>query len=640
MDNAEKLEIANILLNQCDYISADKIARKLNLSEKTVRGRIKELNAELSHYGEQIIVKHGKGYYFSVSNEEKYYIWEKSLGVEIKRKIPTTVRERIQYILLSLLSNSDYIKRENLGDFFFVSEKTVSGDLKQVEHILEKYNLFIKKRPGYGMKVVGTEFAKRQCLMNHYLIHNGEWEILEEARDEKIKRIGEDVLHVIREERLSFTEISLKSLIDYIYVSERRIQHGFCIKDKIPIKISEKEYTVARNVIVELMRRGVGLINTNEEINYLTIYLGANKMFQENQGSVRNLVIEQYVDDLTDAILNSIFQNYQVDMRDNLNLRMSMNKHLLSMDVRLKYCIQTRNPLLSEVKEKYSFSFLMAQQAGNILAERYGKIISEDEISYFAMLFEMERLNKEQKIHRLNILLVCATGKVSAHFLMFSIQERFHNYIDHIELCSLYELEEKNMEEFDYIFSSVPIDIPVKIPIIFIHDIMTPNEIQFVEKEIAQQKMKIVKKIFRKKLFLQEVSASSKEDVLKQLCSFISKIETISEGFYESVLYREKMGSTDFGNLLAIPHPYRKQSETDIVCVAILKDTIIWDKNPVRLVILSSIGNSETEEIQFFYELVAKLMGRKDLINQIIKGKTYEVFCKSMRELLLGENDR
>lgn len=630
MDNEAKFDIIEAMSIN-DYISAGKIAERLKISEKTFRARVKELNQELLINGAQIETKYSKGYRFNIFNLKQYEQWKNNLIQNSKSHIPTTVRERIQYILLLLLNNNIHIKREKIGKLLYISEKTISSDLKQIEYILKRYNLTLEKRPRYGVAIVGTEFSKRQCIMNHYMMNDRKYEKLDDKLNERIEIIGDCILDVIRREELSFTEISLKYLIDYIYISEQRIRNGFLIKDSIPNGISKEIYSMAERVMLSLEKQGILISTTEEEIYYLAIYLYGNKIIQAEYNGTTNFVIEQSIDNLTETILESIYMNYQVDMRNNFNVRMCLNKHLMAMEVRLKYYIKTQNPLLKEIKENYIFSYILAQQAGAILANHYDRNISEDEIAYLAMIFEVERLKIKNKIQKVNILLVCASGKVSTRFLFFSIKEKFSEYIDKIEFCNIYELEKQNLNSFDYIFSTVPIDISVEIPIIFIRDFMTKNEVLSVQKKMSERNINLINNFFKKYLFFENIKGNTKEEVIRNICNKVNKVKQLPKEFYQSVLYREEMGSTDFGNLVAIPHPYQRLLDEDLICVGILDKPILWGKNNVQIVILSSINNSETDQIHLFFETTAKLIDRIDLIDNILEKRTYECFCENFK---------
>ena len=93
------------------------------------------------------------------------------------------------------------------------------------------------------------------------------------------------------------------------------------------------------------------------------------------------------------------------------------------------------------------------------------------------------------------------------------------------------------------------------------------------------------------------------------------------------------MGSTDFGNMMAIPHPYEKKLKDNLVCAAVLKRPVLWQINQVQLVILSALNGSQGSEIQKFFEMVSKLMLRKDLIDEIIREQAYETLCDILERM-------
>ena len=628
MDHLDKMEILQILSME-KYIPARKLAEKSKIGEKTLRKRMKELKEELERNGASIEIKHGQGYRLKVEKPKQFLQWEKRLQ-ESEQKVPNTPRERIRYILLLLLSSTSYVKREMIGDFLYISEQSVSQLLKYVEFIFEKYDLALKKKSRYGMRVRGHEFSKRQCIMNHYLLTGSDWRLLDQkVCAERVSR-GDILSDIIMEERLSFTELALKYFIDYIYVTERRIRQGVCIETSTDKNIDEENMQIAERILLQLKKRGVGVSLKKAEIAYTALYLQGNCIQQMDGAVTKNMVIDERIDSLTEEILKRIYCTYQVEMRGNLNLRMYLNRHMVSLDIRLTYGIAVKNPLLQEIKEKYFFPYLLASQAAVVLKGHYKKSLSEDEISYLAMIFEAEHLQNGDRQKKSKVLLVCATGKISARFLLLSLQKKFSGSIDQIELCSLYELEQRDLKEFDYIFSTVPIDKKVNIPIIILHDFGTQLELAKVQKAMDHS---YIQRFFKKEFFFTDVSGETKEEVIKELCRRVAQIRPLPEDFCESVLFRESMGSTDFGNMMAIPHPYEKKLKDNLVCAAVLKRPVLWQINQVQLVILSALNGSQGSEIQKFFEMVSKLMLRKDLIDEIIREQAYETLCDILERM-------
>lgn len=633
MNGFEKLEIVETLSKE-EYASSKVLAKGLSIGEKTLRGRILQINQELDNQVAYIEMKRGAGYKLNVFDEHALLNWKEKLLEKERKEIPSSTSERIDYILFFLLNHKEYIKREMLCEFLYISEKTVSQDLKGVGFILKQYDIVIEKKPHHGLRAVGSEFSKRQCIMNHYLI-GGNTELLNKQEVKKsIAEISDIVLELIQKEELYFSELTLKRFIDYIYVTEHRIKHGFVIKEYDKQKVDDQAVDVAKRIMETLRDNKIPILLTKEEIYYMAIYLKGSRMYEPKMNGTSNFVISQETDKLSQEMLESVYQAYQIDFRTNFTLRMYVNKHLVSLELRLQYGIEIKNPILSEVKKSYLFSYLMAQQACIPINNKYHKKISEDEIAYFAMLFEVEKEQQNYKIEKKNILLVCATGKTSSRFLQLTLSKQFHEYINQIELCSLYELDSHDVRTYDYVFSTVPINKTIPVPIIMIHDFITQSEILMVKNRFDDKGHYFYETFFKKELFFTEIEGNKKEDVLQTICNRIKTIYPLPDAFYESVLYRETLGNTDFGNLTAIPHPYEKVLHENLICVAILKNPIIWGENSVQLVILSSFSEKMNADIKQYFELTSKLLLRKDLIERIIKGRDYKTFQMCLEEIL------
>ena len=128
-----KLEI---LLNELvdeKYHTAHELANSVNVSEKTVRLRIKELNEILCSHGGTVTSKSNMGYKLTILCQDKFHNF---FDCSHKEKRPTTSTERVPYILAVLLYEKGYIKIDDLCERFYVSRNTMSADLKKVEYIL------------------------------------------------------------------------------------------------------------------------------------------------------------------------------------------------------------------------------------------------------------------------------------------------------------------------------------------------------------------------------------------------------------------------------------------------------------------------------------------------------------------------
>ena len=112
----------------------------------------------------------------------------------------------------------------------------------------------------------------------------------------------------------------------------------------------------------------------------------------------------------------------------------------------------------------------------------------------------------------------------------------------------------------------------------------------------------------------------------------MEQVYPLPEGFYESVLEREAMGGTDFGHLVAIPHPADNLVNENVVCVGILDKPILWSTNKVQLVILVAIYDSTSAQTQKFYQLTTALITDETRVKRIISRRQYPHFMKLFQE--------
>ncbi|MFR5622508.1 MAG: BglG family transcription antiterminator [Blautia caecimuris] len=176
-------------------------------------------------------------------------------------------------------------------------------------------------------------------------------------------------------------------------------------------------------------------------------------------------IIPENIDQLNLRILQLISNEYHLDILNDFDIRMTLNQHLVPFDIRMRYEIPLKNPLLQEIKENYSLAYQAARIAANVLSDIYKRPIPEDEIGYFALIFQLA-LEKQQCKRRSNILIICSSGKVSSQLLKYKYQKEFAEYLDNIWVCDVAALESFNFSQIDFILTTVPITRKVPVPII------------------------------------------------------------------------------------------------------------------------------------------------------------------------------
>lgn len=613
------------------YVTAEQLSASLGISPKTVRIRIKELNGILKDYKAEVVSKSRHGFILVCENFE---MLEAIFHQENEDdSLPNTTEERVNFLLAYLINYGQYIKTETLCDFLYVSKTTLGVTIKKVEKILNQYGIVIDRRPNYGIKAIGEEFDFRRCLGDYFIKRNSLH--LEGSGEEERVHIGKILYTLMNKHNIRLSETGFQNIVDYISVGIRRMKQGkfICFPEEKPDRIGGIEQALVEELVKSLTEYHGMVYNEDEKI-YIALLLAGKRMVGDAHRDEINFVIHENIDRMVMKMLELIYDMYRVDFRSNFELRMALNQHIVPLDIRLRYHIPLENPMLDKIKEEYMMAFTMASHASVVLSEYYHREVSEDEVGYLALIFALALEQKDdQNNTRYNILIVCSSGKGSSRLLMYKYQQTFGKYIEQIFLCNQFELDKFDFSKIQYVFTTVPIFRKVPVPILEVGMFLDKNDVSNVWKMLQFGDVEYLEQYYKETAFFQHIEGKTKEEVVQNMCNLIQQQRKLPAGFYEAVLKREELYSTDFGNMIAFCHPYQVMTEDTFVYIGILDEPIQWSRNEVQVVFLVAVGEQEDEHIQRFYEATTKFFLKEDSIKELIEERSFHTLMRLLREI-------
>lgn len=624
-------------LSEIEYRTSRSLADQSETSDRTIQTRIRDLRQEMEPHGATIESRPRYGYRLVVQDRERYKAWLKTEQARMRQSIPNSVEERFRYMLAQFLRSEDYWKLEDLAEQLCVSTKTLSTELKQVEFVLGHYDLVLQRKPHYGVRVCGLEFDKRKCCMDYLVQPYYKVSYPEDNQAKFTSLIGEVLLDVMLQYRVKFSEAAFQNIVFYLFVACMRTLEGNVIREARPDQLArvEKmpEYGIAKQLVQKLQEMEMKIEPTPAEYLYIAVYIAGRRILGDEYKLQSSPVVLQDINSLMGLLMDCIQKVYNLNFRDNLNVRIALYNHLTTFHIRMTYGIPMPNPILEEIKQNYPFAFAIAQRAMVELERFYGRKVSEAETGYFAIILEMALESLKEEIEKKNILLVCMTGKAGSRFLSFRFRNEFGVYINRLDVCSMYEFEQYDLSGIDYVFTTVPLHTAVGIPIYEIGNFLDDADIPQVRKKLEQGSTDFLRSYYRPELFFPHIAGSTREEIIRELSHRLAQVYPIpEETFCASVLAREQLGGTDFGNQVAIPHPEDCLFHENIVCVGILDKPVLWSANPVQLVVLVSIYESTSTQTQKFYQLTSSLLSDQVRVKRIISRREYEHFMKLLLE--------
>lgn len=630
MEKHLKELLAYLMTKEC--VTAEEIGDYFKISEKTARNRIKYLKEEIRHSDcAELISKPRYGYNLEIKNQQGI---QELLAEE--ESMPTTVEERNHFLIAYLLQRHEYVKMEEIADFLYISKNTLGQSLKVVENIFEQYGIHIHRKPNYGIKVCGKELDIRHLQMDYFIKRNA-LQQYNSKKQEDIERLSALVWGLLEKYELHLSEIAYENLIDYIYISVKRMEKGFTVEEDTVgnQEVGIKEKIFIKELVAEL-EKYYELSIPETERKFLLLYVAGRRVTEILGGIDSNFIIKEHTDLLAMKMIEQVQELYNFRFFHVFDLRMALNQHLVPFDIRIKYSIPTKNPLLEEIKKEYSLAYEMAYRAVSlVLHPYYKKNICDDEIGYFALIFalalEKEKSNIGESAHS-NILVVCASGYSSSRLLEYKYKNVFHQYIKNVYVCDLLGLSKFDFSKVDYVFTTIPLSQKIPVPIFEVSLFLTDDEIKMVGGILKNKGHGKIEKYYRSSRFIPCLQAKDKWEAIAFLCDLIACQEEVDSDFHDLVLERESFAQMDYGNEIAIPHPNCLASEETFAYVAVLKTPILWNKQKVQVILLTSVGREVDENRQFFYEITARFALNSGKIKRLIAEPSFMHLLELLEE--------
>ena len=597
-------------LSADSYITAEALSKQLNVSEKTIRTKVREVNYELQKLNIKIESKPRYGYKLICDNYDNFK------SIDFLSNINNDMDYRIRIIFKYLIEGDrEYIKADDVCDSLDISKTTLTNILKIMEYNLKYHNLKLERRPNYGIKLIGNEFDIRNFIICNYL---NEF-LYGNNMNEKLIEV---VINFLNRYEIKFSEMNLENFIQYINISINRIKNNKFIFDyeKDIVKDISEEIRLSKELIKQIQNE-INVQFNDIEIIFIAIHMASKNLFSINKNY--NSVIQDKFYDIINKMLDMVYKNLKIDLRNNFNLILLLNQHMIPLDIRIKYNIFQKNPMLNDIKNNYSLSFLLASESSTVLKEYYNKDISEDEIGYLALLFQIGLEETSENINKINILIVCGSGKTTSNLLVTRYRKEFNDYIENIYAVDLIGLKDFDFSQVDYVFSTVPINIKLPIPIVYISNFLKNDDIINLKNTFESLNRNIILDYYKEEMFSTNIKGDTKEEIIRNICIEIGKYKNIPDNFYELIMKREQLAETDIGNLVAIPHPIEVVTIDTFVYVAVLDKPILWQKHNVQVIFLISVSNKNDDDLKNFYQYTIDFLLNENSVKKLIDNKTF-----------------
>ena len=506
-----------------------KIAELLNLTERSVRYKIDEINEEI---GSKKIEIKKREFFSSLNKDDMDKLFE---NIESRNYIYSK-KEREELIILYTLMKKDKFLLKEVAEKLGTSKSTIRNDLKNLKKILLDYNIKLLQDDKLKYYFAYLEEDYRYFIaiyLYKYVSFDKKYDkiffddisyfrkvIYKEIKEEYMSEI-ESVSKRIKKAELDFMDETLNILIILMVVSHKR-------------KRKNSNLNIENSEILEKRQEYLQLKNFFSDYTNINLLFFTDYLFRISRDEKDVFVKFKNWLDISIAIIK-IVRTFEIESKVDLkNIDVFLDEifyYIKPLIFRTKRKIKLKNSILKDVKDLYPTIFNFLKKNFYYLEEVINEKVSDEEIAYLVPFFH-KALQNNNKLNKKGILVTTYKENI-ALFLKEDIETEFLIDIDKILTLKSFEQIEKDLDDYDYILTtfSVEDDFVKEIKhtkIIELNPILTEKDIKKLENAGLKKNKKI------KMTALLKVILENSSDVnVKKLINNLD--EVFSEKIYNDI---------------------------------------------------------------------------------------------------------
>lgn len=634
MKTSKKELFLNFIKTQHDWIDSSTIANYLNVSTRSIRKYVNEINST----GE-IILSSKKGYKVNLNS---------SCQTKIDSSENASPANRLNLILKELIINSKGINIFDLSEELFVSSATIEGDIVKANKFIENYNLKIKQSR-FLLKLVGDESSKRKLMSSIIFKETGSdflslFDVQKIYQEYNLTKLKENVIHILKKYNLFTNEYAINNILLHLMITIDRIKKNNYIESGEVVNYIDNniDINIAKD-ISSFLESEYDITLTSAELYYLVFQL-TNKTtvlnyHQMDTKSLSNYINEHFVD-LTKKIIKNVYDLYFIDLSDD-EFVVRFTLHVKNLVSRANNNQVLRNQIPQKLKDSYPLIYDISIYICNQIQILEDIKIDEDEISYISLhvgsFFDRQKLLEDK--------VLCALITPNYYDLQLKIvrdlEKRFNESIEVIQIFSdIHNLDFDS--KVDMVITTLPISDRCPLPFVYInpypnrkdYDNIQSKFIQIKERKNILTVQNHLEMYFSESLFMKNIYLDSAKDYIRFMGNVLYENKYVEPNYIDDVLIRENMSSTAFNNNVAIPHSMKMNALKTGVCLIVNDKPVKWGEEKVQIIAMIPINEKEKERFNYIFESFIEILSEWNNVKELTKADSYSSFMNRIAYLI------
>lgn len=642
MEENKKL-LLDYLNKKNNWISSQELSALLSVSTRTIRSYVKQLNT--AYQDHELIFSSPQGYKI---NTEYYKLIKNKKDEHENIETPD---QRIAYIRNKLITHPEGYNLYNFCTDLYVSEETILNDINTLQTFFKSFSLEVKKKESTILYLYGLERDKRKMIRYIINLESTENFIPTEAlsmfsmnlNENEYNNFRNSLLAIFNKYNLFINDYALNNITLHLIVMTQRITRGLKISENVPInKIRNTKEAKAAEEINKYLNKNYEITMNNSELYYLTLTISSNTSGIDyaliNANNIHNFIEDKYIL-ITKQVVQKAEEIFLIDIfNDDFLTKFTM--HVRNLMIRANNKFYAKNPLTKKIKETYPLIYEMAVFIAMELQKQEKIYINEDEIAYLAIHIGAEIEKNNFLKNKVTAVFIYA-DYYNVHTNAYNkIAKTFNDDLEIVNSISINNFSPKKIKA-DLIISSIPI-LSNNHTTIIVNPFINDDDIYNIKSAINKIKKskkqinirKYLEFFFSPILFKKNFYLKDEFDMIKHLTEEVISLKYAKPDFYEEVIQREKISSTAFGNLVAVPHAMKQNSNKSFISITINEKPMHWGNHLVNIIVLIGISINDRAAFNDVFDALIEILSEPCNIQNFIKCKNFDEFLATLSNMI------
>ncbi len=617
--------ILSRLNEDLQVITSSDLALSFNVSTRTVKNDVSEINAVIQEYGALIESRLGKGYQLTIKDRflfDQYNHAVKAVEYKNTIEVPQYRYERINYIIKKLLAIDYYISAENLISELYVSATTLNTDLKEVKSILSEYGLSIETKPKFGIILKGDEIGKRLCIAEYYFhsaVSTGFFAadhamFVSTANKIELQKITAILKEVVSEFNLNISDASFQNFVIHICIAIRRWKFYNYVKmtgDKAKAVVSYHEYPAGKR-LKEKLEEWQNIILPNEEALYFTLHFHSKHL---NEIEELTGYDQEFTGKVIAEICQLLSQKYHIENLNISQFEKYLSLHIPVMVERLRTGMVIRNAEVYKTIGNYPLAAFITCDISSVIENRYQVKMNINEYAYLILYANLLIINSLKNNKR--ILLLCCQGRPEMATIINEINEYLYHWSADIDICDFYKLDTVDLSKYSLLITTIKVAAEIELPQVVLSS-SRPFYIQIKEAiDNASYNNIDLPSFFKPQYCINHLAANDKSEVLKR----ISKLFVNAGEVYHAISSSKQEMVLETNKKIVFLHSNMVIPENFILMVT-LKKPIIWKNQWIQIVFWVNAASLQLQELFLAYHYLNEKTKRETAVQKLLNAQS------------------